>query len=67
MPTEQAAPMAEVKATVPAEGGQLEDAEPKKVRFCGRYHKCFLPVEKFSKEGVISVSRARSAARPTPV
>jgi hypothetical protein len=59
MPTEQAAPMADVKATVPAEGGQLEDAEPKKVRFCRRYHKCFLPVEKFSKEGVIGCDRCR--------
>jgi hypothetical protein len=53
MPTEKASPMADRKDTLPAEGGQTKDPESKEKRWCGRYHKDFLPVEKFSKEGVI--------------
>jgi sRNA-binding protein len=59
MPTEQASPLADVKASVPAEGGQPEVAEAKKFRFCGRYHKRHLPVEKFSKECVLGCDECR--------
>jgi hypothetical protein len=44
--------MADRKDTLPAEGGQTKDPESKEKRWCGRYHKDFLPVERFSKEGV---------------
>jgi hypothetical protein len=44
--------MADRKDTLPAEGGQTKDPESKEKRWCGRYHKEFLPVERFSKEGV---------------
>jgi hypothetical protein len=52
MATEQAAPMADKKATLPAESGQTKDPESKKMRWCGRYCRDFRPVERFSKEGV---------------
>jgi hypothetical protein len=33
--------------------------EPKKIRFCGGYHKSFLPIDKFSKEAVVGCDSCR--------
>jgi hypothetical protein len=42
-----------------SEGGLTKDPESKKIRWCGRYHKSFLSIDKFSQEGVIGCDCCR--------